>query len=182
VQSTQRDPAGVFVRIHSAVVLAAASDWDERAVHSALNEFVRPALTAGQLGVSWEKKSGYQQLDGLWPLAVSIEGKDLVVSDDPGLLETIVSRFPRKSGHKPFEYSAGFNHKLEAENFARLSSLVDRPGMPVASQPASERQPQFFSGNMVSLSFALADVSSERIEIRSEGTKVRQTVTYEWSQ
>jgi hypothetical protein len=182
VQATQRDPAGVFVRIHSAVVLSAASDWNETGVYSALNEFVRPALTAGQLGVSWQQKSGYQQLDGLWPLSVSVRGKDLAVSDDPALLEAILAKFQRKSDHTPFEYSAGFNHKLERENLARLSSLVDRPGMPAASLPASERQPQFFSGNMTSLSSALAAVSSERIEIRSEGIKVKQTVTYEWSQ
>jgi hypothetical protein len=182
VQATQHDPAGVFVRIHSAVVLSAASDWNETGVYSALNEFVRPALTAGQLGVSWQQKSGYQQLDGLWPLSVSVRGKDLAVSDNPELLEAILAKFPRKSDHTPFEYSAGFNHKVQRESFARLTSLVDRPGMPDASLPASERQPQFFSGNMTSLSSTLAEVSSERIEIRSEGTKVKQTVTYEWSQ
>ena len=181
LQSTQRDSAGVFVRIHSAVVLSAASDWSETGVYSALNELVRPALTAGQLGVFWQQKSGYQQLDGLWPLSVSVRGKDLAVSDDPTLLEAILAKFPGKSDHTPFEYSAGFNHKLEGENFARLTSLVDRPGMPAASLPASERQPQFFSGNMTSLSSTLADVSSERIEIRSQGDKVKQTVTYEWS-
>ena len=31
VQSTERDKAGVFVRTHSAVILAAASDWSEPA-------------------------------------------------------------------------------------------------------------------------------------------------------
>jgi len=182
VQSTQRDPAGVFVRIHSAVVLSAASDWNEMGVYSALHEFVRPALTAGQLGVFWQQKAGYRQFDGLWPLSVSIRGKDLVVSDDPGLMEAIVAKFHQQSDHKPFEYFAGFNHKSERGNFARLTSLVDRPGMPVASQPGSEGQPQFFSGNMTSLSSTLADVSGERIESRSEGTKVKQTVIYQWSQ
>jgi len=181
VETTERDSAGVFVRIHSALVLAAASDWNETGINSALDQFLRPALTAGQLGVSWRQKSGYQQLDGLWPLSVSVRGKDLVVSDDPGLLESILAKVSRTPDQKPFEYSAGFNHKLEGENFARLTSLVDRPGMPAASLPASERQPQFFSGNMTSLSSTLADVSSERIEIRSQGDKVKQTVTYEWS-
>ncbi|HTT20821.1 MAG TPA: hypothetical protein VMG82_17940 [Candidatus Sulfotelmatobacter sp.] len=182
LQLTRRDQAGVFVRIHSAVVLAAASDWNEAAVRSAVNEFVRPALTAGQLGVSWQQKSGYQQLDGLWPLAVHVQGKYVVVSDDPGLMESVVANFSRKSARKPFEYFAGFNHKQERENFARLTSLVDRPNMPISSLPGAERQPQFFAGNMASLSSTLADISSERIEIRSEGAKVRQTVTYEWSQ
>ena len=182
VQSTQRDAQGVFVRIHCAVILSAASDWKETAAQSALDAFIRPVLTAGQLGVSWQQKSGYQQLDGLWPLSVSIHGRHLVVSDDPGLLEAIIANFAKKSDHKPFDYFAGFNHKSERNNFIRLTSLVDRPGMPGISLPSSERQPQFFSGNMATLSSTLADVSSERIEIRSEGTKVKQTVVYEWSQ
>lgn len=182
VQSTQLDAQGVFVRIHSAVILSAATDWKEASAHSALNEFIRPALTAGQLGVSWQQKSGYQQLDGLWPLSVSVHDRNLVVSDDPGLLESIIANFAKKPDHRPFDYFAGFNHKSERSNFARLTSLVDRPGTPGISLPASERQPQFFSGNMATLSSTLSDVSSERIEIRSEGTTVTQTVVYEWSQ
>ncbi len=162
------------------MVLESASDWNEAAVDSALNEFIRPALTAGQLGISWQQKSGYQQLDGLWPLSVSVHGKDLLVSDDPTLMDSVVAKFQLKSGRKPFDYLAGFNHKLERKNLARLTSLVDRPGMPTG--PGSERQPQFLSGNITSLSSTLADVSSERIEIHSEGAKVKQTVTYEWSQ
>jgi hypothetical protein len=46
----------------------------------------------------------------------------------------------------------------------------------------TDRQPQFFSGNMASLSSTLAAVSTERIEIHGDGGMVRQTVTYEWSQ
>jgi hypothetical protein len=182
LQSTQRDSAGVFVRIHSALVFAAASDWSEDSVHSALNEFVRPGLTAGQLGTSWQQKSGYQQLDGLWPLTVAVHGKDLMVSDDPALMESVLANLVRKSDRKPLEYFAGFHHKQERENFARFASLVDRPNVPVNRGPGSEREPQFFSGNMASLSATLADISVERIEIRSDGSKVRQTVMYEWSQ
>ena len=182
LQSTQRDSAGVFVRTHTAVVFAAAEDWSEEGVRSALNEFVRPGLTAGQLGTSWQQKSGYQQLDGLWPLTVSVSGKDLMVSDDPALMESVLANLARKSDRKPLEYFAGFNHKQERENFTRFASLVDRPNVPVNAGSGSEREPQFFSGNMASLSATLADVSAERIEIRSDGGKVRQTVTYEWSQ
>lgn len=182
LQSTQRDSAGVFVRTHTAVIFAAASDWSEENVHSALNEFVRPGLTAGQLGTSWQQKSGYQQLDGLWPLTVAVRGKALIVSDDPASMESVLTNLPHRSDRKPLEYFAGFNHKQERENFVRFISLVDRPNVPVNAGPGSEREPQFFSGNMASLSATLADVSAERIEIRSDGGKVRQTVTYEWSQ
>ena len=182
LQSTQRDSIGVFVRIHSAVVLAAVSDWNEQSVHSALNEFVRPGLTAGQFGLSWQQRSGYQQLDGLWPLSVSVRGKYLLVSDDPALMESVLANFVRKLDRKPLEYFAGFSHKQERENFARFAGLVDRPNIPAGLASGYQREPQFFSGNIVSLSATLADVSAERIEIRSEAGKVRQSVTYEWSQ
>jgi hypothetical protein len=182
LQSTQRDSAGVFVRIHSAVVLSATSDWSDDAVRSALTEFIRPGLTASQLGVSWQQKSGYQQLDGLWPLTVSARGKYLLVSDDPALMESVLANFQIKLDRKPLEYYAGFNHQRERENFNRFTGLVDRPSTPTPFEKGSEREPQFFSGNMASLSNTLTDVSAERIEIRTDGGTVKQTVTYEWSQ
>jgi hypothetical protein len=178
VQSTERDQAGVFVRMHSAVVLVAASDWSESGVQSALADFVRPGFTASQLGVAWQQKSGYQQLDGLWPLAVSVRGKYLLVSDQPALMESVLSNFSRKSDRKPAQLLAGFSHSHERNNFTRFAGLVDRPNVGMGT----DRQPQFFSGNMASLSSTLTAVSGESVEVRSDGGKVRQTVTYEWSQ
>ena len=182
VQSTERDKAGVFVRIHSAVVLAAASEWNEANVQSALAGFVRPTLTASQLGVAWQQKSGYQELDGLWPLVASVRGKYLLVSDDPALMAAMLSNFNRKSDVKPAAFIAGFNHSRERANFARFSGVVDRPNLAQSNVPAIERQPQFFSENVASLSSTLAGVSSENIRVRVDGGKVLQTVTYEWSQ
>ncbi len=182
LQSTEKDPAGVFVRIHSAVVLSAASEWQEDAARSALTEFVHPGITAGKLGTAWQQKSGYQQLDGLWPLALSVRGKYLLVSDDPALMEAILPNLQNKVDRKPLEYFAGFNHKRERKNFARFTGFVDRPSAPAAVENRANREPQFFSDNMASLSATLTDVSAERIEIRSDGGTVKQTVTYEWSQ
>jgi hypothetical protein len=181
VQSTQRDQAGVFVRIHSAVVLVAASDWSEAGVQSALSDFIRPGLTASQFGVGWQQKSGYQELDGLWSLSASVRGKYLLVSDDPALMESMLSNFGRKSDRKPAHLLAGFNHQHERNNFTRFAGLVDRPNGAMPNG-GTEREPQFFSGNMAGLSSTLAAVSAERIEVRGDGGKVRQTVTYEWSQ
>lgn len=179
VQSTSRDQAGVFVRTHSAVVLTAGADWNEPAVESAIVEFVSSSVTAGRLGVGWNQRSGYRQLDGLWPVAVSVRRKYLVVSDDGTLMESVLANFDRAPQRKPLEYLAGFNHQRERVNFAQFTNLIDRPS---ASMAGGERGPQFFSGNMASLSATLADVSSEHIEIRSDGSMVRQTVTYAWSQ
>ena len=182
VQSTERDKAGVFARIHSAVVLVAASGWNEAGVQSVLTDFVRPGLTASELGVGWRQESGYDQLDGLWPLAIAVRGKYLLVSDAPSLMESMLSNFNRKSDRKAAELLAGFNHQHEQSNFIRFANLVDRPNIGVAYGQNSEKQPQFFSGNMASLSSTLSAVSAERIEVRSDGGKVRQTVIYEWSQ
>jgi hypothetical protein len=182
VQSTERDKAGVFARMHSAVVLVAASDWNEAGVQSALTDFVRPGLTASQLGVGWQQASGYRELDGLWPLAAAVRGKYLLVSDGPALMESLLSNFGRKSDRKPAELLAAFNHRHEHDNFARFASFVDRPNMGMTNGVEGEREPQFFSGNIASLSSTLAAVSAERIEVRGDGSKVRQTVTYEWSQ
>lgn len=181
-QSTEADNSRVFVRMHSAVVLVAASDWREADVRLAVADFVRPSLTAGQLVVRWQQKSGYAELDGLWPLSVSVHGKYLLISDQPALIQSMLSNFNRKSDRKPAQLLAGFNHARERSNFVRFASLVDRPNVGMRNGIGNARQPQFFSGNMASLSSTLAAVSAERIEVRSDGDQVRQTVTYEWSQ
>jgi len=182
LQSTSRDPAGVFVCMHSAVVLAGASDWNESTVQSALSDFVRDGLTASQLGVAWQPRNGYRQLDGLWPLVAAARGKYLLLSDDPALMESLLANFNRKSTSEPAEFIAGLNHQRERSNFARFTGLIDRPSMISDSTQNAERQPQFFSGNMASLSDTLAAVSSEKIEVHEDGGKVRQSVIYEWSQ
>jgi hypothetical protein len=182
LQSTTRDQAGVFIRMHSAVVLAAASDWNESTVQSAVADLVRPGLTASELGVNWQSRNGYQQLDGLWPLVASTHGKYLLVSDDPAIMESLLANFNRKSTSEPAEFIARFNHQREGSNFVRFTGLIDRPGMISGSMQNAERQPQFFSGNMASLSHILAAVSSEKIEVREDGGKMRQSVIYEWSQ
>ena len=182
VQSTEREKAGVFVRIHSAVVLAASSDWNEASIQSALAEFVRPGLTASQMGVTWQQKSGFQEFDGLWPLVASVRGKYLLLSDDPNLIAAMLSNFNRKSDVKPVVFVAGLNHSRERANFARFSDVVDRPNFVQSNVSGMDRQPQFFSENMASVSSTLAAVSSERITVRIEGDRILQTVTYEWVQ
>jgi hypothetical protein len=181
VQSSELDKAGAFVKIHSAVVLMADSEWDQASTQTALTDFVRPGLTASQLGVGWQQKSGYEELDGLLPLIVSVKGKYLLVSDDAVLTESILSNFSRKSERQPADVLARFNHQLESGNFTRFSKLVDRPRENVANAENRSGEPQFFSGNVASLSASLSDISSEQIEVRADGNKVRQTVTYEWA-
>jgi hypothetical protein len=179
VQATERDKDGVFVRIHSAVALAGTAEWDEAAVHSALVDFVRPGLTAGPLGVAWQPKSGYQELDGLWTFAAAVRGKYLLLSDDPALLNGLLANLNRVAGGNPAVFVAGFNHAREQKNFVRLTSLLDRQN--AGEGAGTARLPQFFSGNIASLSSTLSGVAAEKIVVREAGEKVLQTVTYEWA-
>jgi hypothetical protein len=164
------------------VVLEAASDWNQSTVQTALTDFVRPVLTASQLGVNWRQRSGFQEFDGLLPLTLSVRGKILVLSDDVAMTESIVAKFGRKPERQPATLLAGFNHQRENASFARFAGVVDRVNAGGTDNDNAERKLQFFSGNISSLSSSLAAVSTEKIEVRPDGGKVRQTVTYEWSQ
>lgn len=184
VESTSREKEAVFVHIHSAVAFVASTNWDEAAVQSALRDAVRSSFTASQLGFAWQQKSEYVQLDGLWPLTVAVRGKYLLVDDDPTLMESMLANLGRTSERKPALLLAAFNHQDEHSNFARLFTFIDWPGAE-GRAPGFQNvshQPQFFSGNIASLSQTLAAVSSEQIEIRSEGDTMRQTVIYQWSE
>jgi hypothetical protein len=94
----------------------------------------------------------------------------------------MLSNFNRKSEVKSAVFVAGFNHSRERANFARFSGALDRPNLGQSDVPGMERQPQFFSENLASLSSTLADIAAERIAIRTEGERDLQTITYEWSQ
>jgi len=180
-QATERDKDGVFVRIHSGVAYLAAADWQEASVRSALVDFLRPSLTTGNLGLQWQPKSGYQELDGLWNFTVAVRGKYLLVSDDSTLLKNMFGNMNLKPSQKPAVLVGGFHHARERENFSRLTRLLDRPGANPRGAAPSEPYPQFFSDNLASFSAALAGVSSQTIVIRDASDKVLQTVTYEWS-
>jgi hypothetical protein len=146
-----------------------------------LADFIRPGLTAGEHGVVWQQNSGSSKLDGLWPLVIAVRGRYLLIADDSRLIETLLANFNHKSDMKPAVFVAGFNHEREQANFERFSGVLDRPNMAQSNIRGMERQPQFFSENMASLSATLAAISAEKIIVHVEGDKVLQTVTYEWS-
>jgi hypothetical protein len=178
LQSTDRDSAGVFVRIHSAVAFLGASDWEEPAVHSALVDFVRPGFTTGQLGLEWKTVSGYSVLDGLWPLAVAVRGKYLIISDNAPLLSGALDGLNKKPAALAPVFAAAFDHQRERENFVTLTKMLDLG----SGSPTNGGSPEFFSENIASLSFTLKNISSEKIAIRDAGDRQTQTVIYAWAQ
>jgi hypothetical protein len=181
VQATERDKEGVFVRLHSGFALLGESDWNESTARSALIEFVRPGLTAGQLGVEWQARAGSQQLNGLWELDTAVRGKYLFISDYSGLLNQLLANINQKVALKPALFAAGFDHSRERENFGRLTGSLDRSGDNAGGSPGRGHTPEFFSENIGSLSSTLAGVASEKIVVRDAGDKVMQTVSYEWA-
>jgi hypothetical protein len=177
LESTDRDSLGVFVRIHSAVAFLGASDWEEPAVHSALADFVRPGITTGQLGVEWKTVSGYSVLDGLWPVAVAVRGKYLIISDHAPLLIGALDGLNKKPAGLAPVFAAAFDHQRERENFVTLSKMLDLG----SGFPTKGGSPEFFSENIASLSFALKNISSLKIVIRDAGDRQIQTVIYAWA-
>jgi hypothetical protein len=178
LQTTERDQAGVFVRIHSVVAFRGESDWDEPAVRAALVEFIRPGFTTGQLGVGWNTLSGYSVLDGLWPLAVAVRGKYLIVSDNVPLLSSALEGVGKKPSAPAAVFAAAFDHQQERENFVTLTKLLDLG----SGAPPNAGSPEFFSENIASLNFALKAVSSEKIVIHDAADRQTQTVVYTWAQ
>lgn len=177
VQSSEKDTGGVFIRLHSTVVLYSSSVWNEAAAKSAIVAFVEPEITAGQLGVGWVQKSGYQQLDGLWPISLSVRGKFLVLSGGANSMEPVLAQFNNPAKNEPLEFYAGFSHEHERANFDRFAGTVDHPDGAIVG----DREPQFFSGNIGSLSSTLEEFSSEQVEVRSDPENVHQTVIYKWA-
>ncbi|HWT87949.1 MAG TPA: hypothetical protein VN454_04040, partial [Candidatus Angelobacter sp.] len=176
VQGTDRDPAGVFVRIHSGVAFLSETPWDERKVQNALVEFVRPEFTTGQLGLGWKSVAGYSVLDGLWSLAMAVRGKYLIVSNDPAILASMLEGLNKKTDATPANFDATFRHRREQENFVVLTKMLDRE-----TGQTGGGVPEFFSENIASLSFALKNVASEKITIRDSGDRQTQTVVYTWA-
>jgi len=178
IQGTERDSSGVFVRIHSAVAFLGTSDWEEPAVRASLVDFVRPGFTTGQLGVEWKSASGYSVLDGLWPLAVAVRGKYLIISDSAPLLSAALEGMNKKPTGTAAVLAASFDHRRERENFAVLTKILDVG----SGSPQNGGGPEFFSENLASLSFTLKNISSEKIVIRDAGDRQTQTVIYAWAQ
>jgi hypothetical protein len=177
VQNTDENAQDPFVRMHSVLVFLGSSDWDEQAVKAGLVDFVQPGLTTKGLGVSWKSNSGVSELDGLWPLAVAVRGKYLFVADASKALTAVLANVDRKSTAPPSSLAAGFNHQSEQGPFLKFTRMLDLENVSGGAGQA----PDFFSGNIGSLSQTLSGLASEKIVVRDSADKQTQTVTYAWA-
>ncbi len=191
VYSTHPPRDGVFVSLQTAIVISASRGWDENAVRQALTQALPPNLTAGKLGVQWEKHSSaqgeYLVLDGAVPLFAAVNGRQLLLANDSILLEELLARRQKASPageNNNVTYAALFHHTREQSNFRRLMAQLDLAGHRGAADhegTAGGETPAFFSGNAASFSRAFSKMESEFIEEKDRGATVTQTVTYQWT-
>lgn len=177
-------PDGVFVSLHSTIVVSGVNAWDEGAVRAALQQVVAPAATTSSIGASWKTHNTAQRaflaLDGLIPLCVAVRGRYLIVSNDPETLDGVLGRMQQKPvAEKSAVYLATFDHDKERQDLYRLIALVDQPNR--GNNGGPERTPEFFSGNLASLSRTLGQrLGMESVAIRRSGAIETQTVRYQW--
>ena len=181
---------GMWVPLHSAVVIRAAKAWDEVAVAGGLEQVLEPELSAGALGLGWTRvgrQGGYESLGQVRPLQMAVRGDLLLVADDAALMEAILARVGTAVPAAPMEARlvGGFDHDAAAGGFARLSELIDgaEAGGDArrARGPGTEGStPAFFSADLAGLSRTFAAMKSERVVERQDGAVMRQTVTYVW--
>jgi hypothetical protein len=189
VYGTRASRDGVFVGIDRGMVIDAARAWNDAAVRAALTGALRPGITAANIGVGWVKKSGtsgdYFALDGQVPLYAGVREKLLFIATDAGLLARMLVRQQEsaKSNAAGITYAASFRHEAnQRQMFRTLFGRLDRAGHAgaAADDSADARGPAFFSGNIASLSKMFSSVDQETVEEKDQGSKVTQTVVYQW--
>jgi hypothetical protein len=190
---------GLWVPIHSAVVLHTANPTDAQALASALQQTLRGSLTTANIGINFVGASGsaIYALTGPRPLffavaATPARGNLVLLADDQPLLSELLHNL---AGVSPTPTAATliavFNHSTQRGPYLRLTSLIDgtnnKPfdsrgtaAMGPNGRVAVLSPPTFFSGNLGSLSNTFDDLQSERVVERSLNSNLRQTVTYVW--
>ena len=189
LESSAVQTDGVFTQLHSVIVLSAEHDWNIEQLKSTLSSALDPPLTTSQLGLGWTDRKGYTEFDGLLSLSVHVQGKYLILANDPELLLAVQNNLSEKrTSAEPSIYASSFNHAQESDNFRRISTLVDRANMHGGSGNSDDtadtdepgQTPPFFSGNLASLSRISSGVQSESLVVHHAGKNVTQTVTYQW--
>ena len=194
---------GLWVPVHSAVVLQTAVPVDPQRLASALQETLRGSLTAGNLGIRFKPGTpggaAVQALTGPRPLFLAITADDLhrnlvLLADDQASLTELLRRRadtqrsvgpPQKA---PASLIAVFNHASQRAAYLRLTSLIDGThlsrdsGGTAAPSRAdgADSAPAFFSRNIGSLSDTFAELESEQVVEGVVDSNLRQTVTYSW--
>jgi hypothetical protein len=202
--SALQEESGIWVPIHSAVVLHSATPLTQQTVSAALQQLLRGQLTASELGIEFRPSAANPQIyaiTGPRPLFFATRDNLTLLADDQPLLLQILANAakPTPKSSKSATVIAAFNHSTQAAPYARLSSLIDgtnHPAIPGANptkpRPANSSvsadvttdepsSPAFFSQNIESISATFAALRSERFTQRpGPANSLHQTVLYQW--
>jgi hypothetical protein len=201
---TPAEQDGLWVPIHSAVVLHTANAADPQALASALQQTLRGSLTTASIGIDFQTTAvagnPIHALTGPRPLFFAIantpaQGNLILLADDQNLLSELLFNSANTSPQAtttPATSIAVFNHSSQRAPYLRLTSLIDgtnnqaRDSRNIAAPGPSGQAgvvstPSFFSRNLGSLSDAFKDLQSERVVERVVDSNLRQTVTYVWA-
>ena len=187
---------GLFVPIHSAVVLQSANAWNLQQLQTALLESIRSHLTVGSMGLAWIPVStpagSYFSLGATHPFALFVDGNTAILSNDGALMtEMLARRGIAAPTSQPATYIGAFRHMQERSGFKRLSASLAHAASPKRAGPSDDdaapesdvagEAPDFFAGSVGSLSDSFRALATERIVERRDGPVTRQTVIYTWS-
>jgi hypothetical protein len=195
---TQQD--GLWVPIHSAVVLQTANSTDPQALASALQQMLRGSLTTGTMGINFQPVgSAIYSLTGPRPFFFAVtstpaQGNLILLADDQALLVELLHNVDISSPGEtpaPATLIAIFNHSSQHASYLRFTSLIDgtnnqtrgsrnTPAVAPNEMVGTATTPTFFSRNVGSLSDTFVNLQSERVVERIVDSNLRQTVTYIW--
>jgi hypothetical protein len=176
---------GTFVKMPAVIVLASSTDWNRDSVRGALGDAAGKLWTTSHLGAGWTAatvgRHSVDRLDGLGTLLVATSGPLLFVANDASLLAAVLDHGGSPANSTPFTYAAGVRYRQERANYERVMAAVDFTS--AASGLGFYRlggaaAPNFFSGNLASLSRVLSKVVEIGVTEEERGVATMQTVRY----
>lgn len=187
VQSSVAD--GAFVRTPSVIVLESATDWNRGSIRNAMGDAAARLWTTSHLGAGWTTSTvgrhSFDRLDGLGTLLVASDGPLLFLGNDASLLGAVVDRTGIRAPATPNSYIAGFRHTRERASYERVMTALDftstAPGFGFV-RPGGMAPPNFFSGNIASLSHVLSKIGEIQVTQEGRGTATIQRVVYRLTQ
>lgn len=182
IQGARKNKDGVLLSIPAVVVISANANWDVTAMQKTIQDAIAPGLTASRLGLQWrdvKDGGGYYELEGLYPVQITVRGKVLYIANNADALTAVLQSKTGAAPSQPVSYAAAFNHSRERQNFYDFSSLADQSSATAGN--SGTREPQFFSENIGSFSRTFSRLDSEEIVTRQMKDRIQQTVTYRWS-
>jgi hypothetical protein len=199
---TPANKDGLWVPIHSAVVLHAGVPVNPQALAIALQQSLQGSLTTANIGTGFQPTNVYgttiYALTGPRPFffaaaSTPASGNLVLFADDQNLLSAILSRRPTRTNEKanPAVMIGVFNHTSQRVPYAQLTALIDGTNNSAHNSRdvetsgsngdvSVESTPDFFSRNIGSLSTTFAHLQSEQVVERVIDGNRRQTVTYTW--